>query len=120
MVDKKNLPYLYTKRDVFYFSKHVPKDLRNYYHCDRIVMCLKTKCPSQALTLSKPIIHKLDSYWFNLRFKNTEIPLENLLVNTAQTKSSLTCYLYHFMEYRKGILWLAIHIIVTASKQLDY
>ena len=34
MVDKKNLPYLYTKRDVFYFSRHVPKDLRNYYQCN--------------------------------------------------------------------------------------
>jgi len=89
MVDKRKLPYLYTKRDIFYFSRHVPKDLRKYYQCDRIVICLKTKCPSQALTLSKPIIHKLEAYWFNLRFKNTEIPLENLLVNTDQTKSEI-------------------------------
>ena len=87
MVDKRKLPYLYTKRDIFYFSRHVPKDLRKYYQCDRIVMCLKTKCPSQALILSKSVIHKLETYWFNLRFKNTEIPLENLLVNTDQTKS---------------------------------
>ena len=87
MVDKRKLPYLYTKRDIFYFSRHVPKDLRKYYQCNRIIMCLKTKCPSKALTLSKPIINKLESYWFNLRFKNTEIPLENLLVNTDQTKS---------------------------------
>ena len=87
MVDKRRLPYLYTKRNIFYFSRHVPKDLRKHYQCDRIVMCLKTKCPSQALILSKSVIHKLETYWFNLRFKNTEIPLENLLVNTFQTKS---------------------------------
>ena len=50
---------------------------------------MKNKCPSQALTLSKPIIHKLESYWFNLRFKNTEIPLEKLLINTDHTKSEI-------------------------------
>ena len=87
MVDKKSLPYLYTKRDVYYFSKHVPKDIRTYYECDRIVICLKTKSPTLASTLSKSITHKLETYWFNLRFKNTEIPLKNLLVNHKETKS---------------------------------
>jgi len=87
MVDKKSLPYLYTKRDVFYFSKHVPKDIRSYYQCNRIVMCLKTKCPTLASTSSKSIMHKLEAYWLNLRFNNTEIPLKNLLVNHKETKS---------------------------------
>ena len=87
MVDKKSLPYLYTKRDVFYFSKHVPKDIRAYYQRDRIVMCLKTKCPTLASTSSKTIMHKLEAYWVNLRFNNTEIPLKNLLVNHEETKS---------------------------------
>jgi integrase len=87
MVDKKSLPYLYTKRDVFYFSKHVPKDIRAYYQRDRIVMCLKTKCPTLASTSSKTIMHKLEAYWVNLRFNNTEIPLKNLLVNHKETKS---------------------------------
>jgi len=87
MVDKKSLPYLYTKRDVYYFSKHVPKDIRTYYECDRIVICLKTKSPTLASTLSKSITHKLETYWFNLRFKNTEIPLEKLLINNGKTKS---------------------------------
>ena len=43
MVDNLTYSYLYTKRDVYYFSKHVPKDIRSHYKRDRIVICLKTK-----------------------------------------------------------------------------
>ncbi len=43
--------------------------------------------PTLASTSSKTIIQKLETYWFNLRFNNTEIPLKNLLVNHEEIKS---------------------------------
>ena len=43
MVDHLNVSYLYKKRGVYYFSKHVPQDLLSYYDRRRIVFSLKTK-----------------------------------------------------------------------------
>ncbi|MGI9353500.1 MAG: DUF6538 domain-containing protein [Rhizobiaceae bacterium] len=36
-------PYLYTKRNVYYFSRRVPKGLSGYFSSARIVFSLKTK-----------------------------------------------------------------------------
>ena len=41
MVDNLNYSYLYTKRDVYYFSKHVPKDIWSHFKRDRIGYALK-------------------------------------------------------------------------------
>ena len=42
MVDK-NAHYLMCKGGVFYFTRHVPNDLKRHYETPRIVICLKTR-----------------------------------------------------------------------------
>jgi len=79
MVDKKLSKYLFIKRNIFYFSRHVPKDLRQHYNCDRIVKSLKTKCTKQASKLSQSMNQNLETYWFNLRLNSAGIPFKNLI-----------------------------------------
>ena len=43
MVDKLRGKYLFQKRGVYYFSKQIPKDVRQHYSQNRIVQSLKTK-----------------------------------------------------------------------------
>ena len=84
MVDKLNYKYLYQKRDVYY--KQIPKDIRSHYLKDRMIICLKTKCPKDATKLRDSILSKLNSYWLNLRMQS-EIPGMSLLKNRSITQN---------------------------------
>ena len=90
MVDNLTYSYLYTKRDVYYFSKHVPKDIRSYYKRDRIVICLKTKSQFAASRASKSLIQRLEDYWMSLRLSTLNIPPKHLLKNSISTSNSPT------------------------------
>ena len=63
MVDKIVPRYMYQKDGTYYFSRHVPNDVRHHYACDRIVICLKTSSEYAAINASKSISGKLDDYW---------------------------------------------------------
>ena len=75
MVDKLKRKYLYQKRDVFYFSKQVPQDLKHHYAKDRIVFSLKTKSIKEAYHLSQNMLLKLNQYWFTLRINNGDLSI---------------------------------------------
>ena len=59
MVDHLKVKYTFKKRDVFYFSKRVPKDIRSHYKKDRIIICLKTKSDTSAARACKSLIQSL-------------------------------------------------------------
>ena len=69
MVDKKCGRYLYLKRGVYYFSRHVLIDVRQHHDCKRIVICLKTKSLDAADRAARSIACKLDEYWLGLRLQ---------------------------------------------------
>ena len=69
MVDKNCGRYLYLKRGVYYFSRHVPIDVRQHHDCKRIVFCLKTKSLDAADRAARSIAYKLDEYWLGLRLQ---------------------------------------------------
>lgn len=79
MVDTFSAHYLYQKRDVFYFSRHVPIDLRDNYKTKRIVFSLKTKSKSMALRASRSISQQLEDYWMSLRLSKLDIPVQHLV-----------------------------------------
>ena len=62
MVDKNCGRYLYLKRGVYYFSRHVPIDVRQHHDCQRIVICLKTKSLDAADRAARSIAYKLDEW----------------------------------------------------------
>ena len=56
MVDHLRVKYTFKKRNVFYFTKRVPKDLQSHYTRDRIIICLKTKSELSAARACKSLI----------------------------------------------------------------
>ena len=73
MVDKVKGKYLFIKRGVYYFSKRIPKDVRQHYSQNRIVQSLKTV--KDAFYQSQNLLHKLNQHWFYLRVKDENILL---------------------------------------------
>ena len=75
MVDKLRGKYLFQKRGVYYFSKQIPKDIRQHYSQNRIVQSLKTKSVKDALYQSQNLLHKLNQHWYFLRIRDENIVL---------------------------------------------
>ena len=75
MVDKLRGKYLFQKRGVYYFSKQIPKDVRQHYSQNRIVQSLKTKSVKDAFYQSQNLLHRLNQHWFYLRVKDENILL---------------------------------------------
>jgi len=73
MVDKLRGKYLFQKRGVYYFSKQIPKDVRQHYSQNRIVKSLKTKSMKDAFYQSQNLLHKLNQHWFYLRVKDEKL-----------------------------------------------
>ena len=62
MVDQ--LPsYLFTKRDVYYYSRRIPSKMRAVYGKKRLVISLGTKSLNEGLSLSHALTVKLDTLW---------------------------------------------------------
>ena len=90
MVDKIVPRYMYQKDGTYYFSRHVPNDVRHHYACDRIVICLKTSSKYAAINASRSIAGKLDDYWMKLRLSEMTVPAAHLLVNGRSSESFLS------------------------------
>lgn len=87
MVDK-NAHYLMCKGGVYYFTRHVPNELKEQYNVPRIVICLKTRNKNSALKASRSIAGKLDDFWLQLRVANMNIPAADKLTDQQPSKPS--------------------------------
>ena len=79
MVDK-NAHYLMRKGGGYYFTRHVPNDLKEQYSTPRIVICLKTRNKNSALKASRSMAGKLDDLWLQLRVANMNMPAADKLI----------------------------------------
>ena len=61
MVDKLRGKYLFQKRGVYYFSKQIPKDVRQHYSQNRIVQSLKTEHFPDGTKEAIMAVHKLSN-----------------------------------------------------------
>ena len=68
----RRVPYLYTKRGVFYLQKRVPADLQHRYGRPFIRKSLRTKDPKQANRLASSLVDGLEREWLDLRFGISE------------------------------------------------
>jgi hypothetical protein len=80
---QKHPQHTYTKRDVYYFSRVIPSDLKHHYSKPRIIQSLKTKSAHKAAVASKILSAKLDDYWLGLRLKQVDVPASHLLISGA-------------------------------------
>ncbi|MGZ0188452.1 MAG: DUF6538 domain-containing protein [Alphaproteobacteria bacterium] len=70
MVDKKRDSYLFQKRDIWYFSRHVPVDIRGHYRSERIVRSLRTKSYAKAAKTAAVWSDHLESVWAGIRLRH--------------------------------------------------
>jgi integrase len=70
----KRVPFTYSRRGFFYFTRRIPNDLLQHYETDRIVEGLRTKSPSVAKLRSLMAAAKLEEYWHQLRVANPNLP----------------------------------------------
>ena len=101
---KDNLvPYSFQKRDIYYFSRRVPKDLEDYYRASKITLSLRTKSPKLAKAKSASLASQLEEEWLNLRWRRNDSPLRKFLhrqVYEARSHSSSNLYVSQFVSYQ--------------------
>ena len=68
MVYKKDPSYLWLKGRIYYFNRHIPRDVRHHYDVTRLVICLKTRRHDLAVKAAARLSHQLEDYWTTLRF----------------------------------------------------
>jgi len=90
MVDK-NAHYLMCKGGVFYFTRHVPNDLQRHYETPRIVICLKTRNRTSAMSASRSMAAKLDDFWLQMRLSHLDVPASDRLVKQQPVRSFTSC-----------------------------
>jgi integrase len=70
MVDKNTDSYLFQKRGIWYFSRHIPVDVRGHYPCKRLVRSLRTKSHAKASKTALVWSNHLESVWSGIRLKH--------------------------------------------------
>ena len=110
------------KRDtVFYYVRHVPKDLIDHYSVKRLCFSLKTKCESSANRSSRSITQRLDDYWYGVRFSKLDVPVNNLIVlkqNNTEVSSKLVNALELYLRLKgrdRDKVFLAPELIYSSK-----
>lgn len=67
------------KDGVFYFSRHIPQELRRHYTSPRIAYSLRTKSPRIAEARARRAADQLDEYWYHLRCEAADLPGKHML-----------------------------------------
>ena len=68
MVYKNDPSYLWLKGRIYYYNRHIPRDVRHHYDVTRLVICLKTRRHDLAVKAAARLSHQLEDYWTTLRF----------------------------------------------------
>lgn len=84
-----NPQHTYVKDGFYYYGRRVPKDLREHYLKDRIVMSLRTKAAHKASLSATSITAKLEAYWLSLRLSAMDVPASHLLVVNSDYQSNV-------------------------------
>ena len=71
LIVPKHPAYTFVKGNVYYFSRAIPKDLKNYYSRPRVIQSLRTTSRRHDLHSSRLLSARLEDYWHDLRLRNT-------------------------------------------------
>ena len=91
MGNNNNPSYVFLKGNTYYFNRHVPLDVREYYKSDRVILCLKTDRRDRALRAAKSIAQRLEDYWLSLRLSKIDVPGLHLLRDKPLSASVSSC-----------------------------
>ena len=78
--------YLTTKRNVYYYTRRVPKNLQARFQSSRFVKCLHTKSQDKAGRLSIELSSRLENIWDRMRLEvlDFKTPEFLLMINTQE------------------------------------
>jgi hypothetical protein len=124
MVDKKTDSYLFQKRGIWYFSKHVPVDVRGHYPQPRIVRSLRTRLHSKASRTATVWCEQLESVWAGIRVRHFGIgpSLEQITrqpVGGPKLSSALAMYLKLKGDGKSELYELAFPIWNACGQFID-
>ena len=91
MGNNNNPSYVFLKGNTYYFNRHVPLDVREYYKSDRVILCLKTDRRDRALRAAKSIAQRLEDYWLSLRLSKIDVPALHLVRDKPVSASVSSC-----------------------------
>ncbi len=78
--------YIYQKRGFFYFSKRIPKQVRQSHGKQRIVFALNTRSRASAIKYAQVICQRLDERWLPMRLD--AMGLGNVLTNDVMASDA--------------------------------
>jgi len=64
-----NHAYLIRRNGIFYFSRHVPADMRCRFNKDRVIVSLHTRSLPKAQRSAAALSDRLERYWDSLRME---------------------------------------------------
>jgi hypothetical protein len=100
---------------VFYFSRRIPKDIRDRYEADKFVMSLRTKSREAAARSARAIAARLDEYWMSLRIAGLGIPKMLACPDTAVEGPTIT--LSHALENYHSLKGTGKHDLFFRSSE---
>ncbi|WP_025313156.1 DUF6538 domain-containing protein [Roseicyclus elongatus] len=59
-----SVPFSFTKNNIYYFERRVPRDLRKYYSASKISYSLRTRSSAVAASRATRAAQQLDEYWY--------------------------------------------------------
>lgn len=71
--------FTFVKEGVFYFSRRIPKVLRDHYTSPRIAYSLRTRSARIAEARARRAADQLDEYWYHLRSQVRDLPGKHML-----------------------------------------
>lgn len=110
-------PYTFTKDGVFYFTRRIPKELKQHYTSPRIAYSLRTKSPKIAETRARRAADQLDEYWYHLRQRNTQLPGKHMLRDQQNNAEVGTSQSSVVVSSSSVLLSEAVRIYLTQKGQ---
>ena len=90
MLQTIDVPYVYSRDSIYYFTRRIPKDLRGHYRCPRIVVSLRTRSAQAARTKPTNLVAQLDEEWLTIRWRQKDNPLKRFLADQAYADHELS------------------------------
>ena len=77
--------------DMFYYVRHIPRDLNEHYRVKSLCFSLKTKSLAYAIRLARSVSQRLEDYWFGIRFKRMDVPaIDSVRKENSESNDSPT------------------------------
>ena len=71
--------YVSNRAGIYYYTRRVPIDVRQYYASPRLSFSLRTKSYAGAVRAAQSVTRRLEDYWLGLRLQDMDIPAIHLV-----------------------------------------